>query len=96
MLIAVEGLRKAGFNSEADNISRQFLTMVLDNYKRDGTIREKYNVVNRTTEANVIGYHENLIGFGWTNGTFLALLHAMPQSEQQAILGTKAAAASAK
>jgi alpha,alpha-trehalase len=95
-LIAVEGLRKYGFNAEADNISRQFLTNVLDNYKHDGTIREKYDVVNRTTEANVIGYHENLVGFGWTNGAFLSLLHAMPQSEQQKIVGgAKAKAAGA-
>jgi alpha,alpha-trehalase len=97
MLIAVEGMRKSGFNGDADRISKEFLGMVLENYKRDGTIREKYDVVNRTTEANVIGYHENLIGFGWTNGTFLALLHALPKAEQNAILkGPKAAAASAR
>ena len=94
ILIAVEGMRRAGLNSDADRISKEFISMVLENYKRDGTIREKYNVVDRTTEANVIGYHENLIGFGWTNGTFLVLLHALPQSEQKAIVGgAKAAAA---
>ena len=93
ILIAVEGMRKAGFNSDADRVSKEFLSMVLENYKKDGTIREKYDVVNRTTEANVIGYHENLIGFGWTNGTFLALLHALPQSEQNAILKGGPAAA---
>lgn len=97
MLIAVEGLRNAGFHSEANHISKEFLTMVLENYKRDGTIREKYNVVNRTTQADVIGYHENLVGFGWTNGTFLALLHAMPQSEQDEIMkNAKAKAATAQ
>ena len=96
MLIAVEGMRRAGFNSDADRISKEFLSMVLKNYQRDGTIREKYNVVNRTTEANVIGYHENVVGFGWTNGTFLVLLHGLPQSEQQAILqGAKPKAATA-
>lgn len=96
MLIGVEGLRRAGFNSDADRVSKEFLTMVLENFRRDGTIREKYDVVHRTTEADVIGYHENIVGFGWTNGAFLTLLHALPQSEQKAVLqGEKAAAATA-
>jgi hypothetical protein len=25
------------------------------------------------------GYNQNVVGFGWTNGAFLALLHALPQ-----------------
>jgi hypothetical protein len=25
------------------------------------------------------GYTQNVVGFGWTNGTFLALLHASPE-----------------
>ncbi len=86
MLIAVEGMRSAGYNADADRVSEEFLSMVLENYERDGTIREKYNVANRSTEANVVGYHQNVIGFGWTNATFLVLLHALPQAEQDQIL----------
>ncbi len=57
------------------------------NYKRTGTIREKYNVVTGSDEAPVLaGYHENLIGFGWTNGTFLVLLHELPPAEQKMVL----------
>jgi alpha,alpha-trehalase len=94
ILIAVEGMRRAGYNADADRVSEEFLSMVLDNYERDGTIREKYNVVNRTTEANVIGYRQNVVGFGWTNGAFLVLLHALPQAEQKQILrGAKTAKA---
>jgi alpha,alpha-trehalase len=94
ILIAVEGMRHAGYNDDADRVSEEFLSMVVENYQRDGTIREKYNVVNRSTEANVVGYHQNVIGFGWTNAAFLVLLHALPQAEQNQILhGAKAPAA---
>ena len=65
----------------------QFLDTILTNYKRTGTIREKYNVVTGSDEAPVLaGYHENLIGFGWTNGTFLVLYHALPPEQQKKVL----------
>jgi alpha,alpha-trehalase len=95
-LIAVEGMRRAGFNTEADRVSQQFLGTVLTNYRRTGTIREKYNVVTGSDEAPVLaGYHENLIGFGWTNGTFLALYHALPPEQQKMVLQGGAKATSA-
>lgn len=75
-LLAVEGLRRYGFDSDADRITRKFLSMVLQNFRRDHTIREKYNVVSRSTETHVTtGYAQNVTGFGWTNGVFLELLH---------------------
>jgi alpha,alpha-trehalase len=78
-LIAVEGMRRYGHNAEADRVSMEFLSTVLENFARDRTIREKYNVVTRSAETNVtVGYATNVIGFGWTNATFLELLHALP------------------
>jgi alpha,alpha-trehalase len=78
-LIAVEGLRHYGYDQDANRISREFLTMVLNNYRHDGTIREKYNVVTRSSEIQIhVGYTANVIGFGWTNGVFLALLNELP------------------
>jgi len=86
-LIAIQGMRRAGFHSDADRLSEKFLATIEANYRRNGTIREKYNVVTGSDEAPVLaGYHENLIGFGWTNGTFLALLHALPAAEQTTVL----------
>lgn len=74
-LIAVEGLRRYGFIDDANRISHKFLSMVLDDFRRDGTIREKYDAVKRTSEVYIeAGYPANVIGFGWTNGVFLALL----------------------
>jgi alpha,alpha-trehalase len=78
-LLAIEGLRKYGFNNDANRISYKFLSTVGENFRRDGTIREKYNVITRSSESHVdAGYNQNVVGFGWTNGAFLALLHALP------------------
>jgi alpha,alpha-trehalase len=81
-LLAVEGLRRYGYNAEADRVSCEFLSMVMDNFARDGTIREKYNVVSDSSNVQLAeGYRDNIVGFGWTNGVFLELLHGLPQGQ---------------
>lgn len=78
-LLANKGLRRYGFNKEADRTSYEFLSTVAENFRRDGTIREKYNAVTRSSETQVtVGYHMNIVGFGWTNGVFLELLRDLP------------------
>jgi alpha,alpha-trehalase len=78
-LLANKGLRRYGFNKEADRVSYEFLSTVAENFRRDGTIREKYNAVTRSSETQVTaGYHMNIVGFGWTNGVFLELLRDLP------------------
>ena len=80
-LVADEGIRRYGFNEEADRVSYKFLSTVAENFRRDGTIREKYNAVTRSSETQVTaGYHMNIVGFGWTNGAFLVLLHQLPET----------------
>jgi alpha,alpha-trehalase len=80
-LLTIQGLRRYGYNADADRLSHKFLATVIENFQRDGTIREKYNVVTRSSETPVqVGYQANVVGFGWTNGTFLELLHAMPNA----------------
>ena len=79
-LVAIQGLRRYGFAADANRLSQKFLSMVLENFRRDGTIREKYNVATRSSETHVqIGYETNVVGFGWTNGVFLELLHELPK-----------------
>jgi alpha,alpha-trehalase len=79
-LLAVEGLRRYGYNAEADRISFKFLSMVLTNFERDGNIREKYDVVSDSSNFKLTeGYRDNVVGFGWTNGVFLELLNALPK-----------------
>ena len=80
-LVADEGMRRYGFNEEANRVSYEFLSTVAENFRRDGTIREKYNAVTRSSETQVTaGYHMNIVGFGWTNGAFLVLSHELPET----------------
>jgi alpha,alpha-trehalase len=85
-MLAIEGIRRYGFNDDADRLSSKFLATVLENFARDGTIREKYNVVTGSSESHVeAGYQANVIGFGWTNAAFLELLHALPKTAVEAL-----------
>ena len=80
-MLVVDGLRRYGDNNDADRVSYEFLSTVAENFRRDGNIREKYNVVTKSSEANVeLGYQMNVVGFGWTNAAFLDLLHSLPKS----------------
>lgn len=63
-------------------ISRKFLSVVLENYERDGNIVEKYNMVTRSSDVKVAaGYQMNAVGFGWTNGVFLKLMDELSAEE---------------
>jgi alpha,alpha-trehalase len=87
--IAVQGLRRYGYNADADRISRKFLTLVLQEFRRSGTMVEKYDVVRRSTDVTSriqYGYHSNQAGFGWTNAVFRALLDELPEKERQSLL----------
>jgi len=78
-LLAIEGLRRYGYNRDADRIIESFLSMVLENFRIDHTLREKYDVVTRSSATHIVaGYGQNVTGFGWTNGVFLELLHESP------------------
>ena len=88
-LIAVEELRRYGYHAEADRISNKFLAMVVEQYRKSGTIVEKYDVVRRSIELNReirFGYHTNEAGFGWTNAVFTGLLDALPPEQRNRIL----------
>ena len=96
-MLAIDGLRKYGYNADADRVSYEFLSTVAENFRRDGNIREKYNVVTRSSESHIeAGYDINVIGFGWTNAAFIELLHGLPkemverlENEQRQPLGGK-------
>jgi alpha,alpha-trehalase len=80
--VAIEGLRRYGDKADADRNAYKFLSTVAENFRRDGTIREKYNVITRSSETHVAtGYQINVVGFGWTNGAFEEFLHELPPQE---------------
>ena len=85
--LAVQGLEQYGFHAEARRIAQEFTSTVRTGYDRDGVIREKYNMETGLPDVTVTaGYHENVIGFGWTNGVYLKM---------QALLASPSASAAA-
>ena len=73
-IMAVEGLRRYGFNDDADRVSRKFINMVVRDFEEHGTIREKYDVVTGKSDLAAglkFGYTSNEAGFGWTNAAIV-------------------------
>ncbi len=84
-LLAIQGLRRYGYNEEADRLSIKWLSLIHREYQQHGTIVEKYDVVNsrsQISEQIKFGYHTNEIGFGWTNASFTVLYDALPVGMQ--------------
>ena len=72
--LSVSGLNRYGYHEDAARIAREFSKTILDNFLRDGTIREKYNVADGSANVKVAaGYTSNVVGFGWTNAVYLKL-----------------------
>jgi alpha,alpha-trehalase len=79
-LIAVAGLRRYGFQEDADRIAATFVSLVAKEFDEHGVIVEKYDVRRRESDVAAdikFGYSANQVGFGWTNGTVLDLLADM-------------------
>jgi alpha,alpha-trehalase len=76
--IAVAGVEAEGFHADAARLARAFDATVDAGFAKDGTIREKYNVVSGNSDVQVsTGYKMNVIGFGWTNGVYLKMKEVM-------------------
>jgi alpha,alpha-trehalase len=76
-LIAVQGLHRYGYQQEGDRIARKFISLLVQEFEKYGTLVEKYDVYNCSADVSdeiMFGYSSNEIGFGWTNGVFLELL----------------------
>ena len=72
--IAVKGLQDYGFRADARRISCGFTGTIDRSLAKDGTIREKYNMVLGNADVKITaGYKANVIGFGWTNGVYLQM-----------------------
>jgi alpha,alpha-trehalase len=75
-IIAIEGLRRYGFDAAAERLTLKFLSMILRDFDQHRTIKEKYNVVEGKSDLGAgirFGYTSNEIGFGWTNAAFVLL-----------------------
>jgi alpha,alpha-trehalase len=81
-MIAAAGLRRYGFDEDADRIATRFISLVSKELDEHGTIVEKYDVRRRESDVAAdikFGYSANQVGFGWTNGAVLDLLAGMRQ-----------------
>jgi alpha,alpha-trehalase len=88
-MIAVGGLRRYGYNEEADRIAANFLSVILKEFIKHNTIVEKYDVERRESELKgglKFGYKSNEIGFGWTNGAFTDMYAQLPQKKKADVL----------
>ena len=74
--IAAKGLEDYGFHADARRVSCEFTGTIDRSLAKDGTIREKYNMVLGNADVKITaGYKQNVIGFGWTNGVYLNMRH---------------------
>ncbi len=71
--VAVQGLRDYGEAALADDIATRWATMVERHYRSTGELLEKYDVENCAAGGG--GEYGVEIGFGWTNGVTLEILH---------------------
>jgi alpha,alpha-trehalase len=72
--LAVCGLEAYGFRADAERIAEKFTATIDRSYATDGTIREKYNMALGNADVRVtVGYTQNVVGFGWTNGVYLKM-----------------------
>jgi len=88
-LIAVEGMRRYGYGRDADRVAQRFLSLVLQEFRKTGTIVEKYDVArpgSGVVPGLRFGYRSNEAGFGWTNAVFTALLDGLPPAERRRVL----------
>jgi alpha,alpha-trehalase len=88
-MIAVNGLRRYGYDAEADRITTNFLSLILKEFNQNKTIVEKYDVERRESEISSgikFGYDYNVVGFGWTNAAFTDLYARLPDGKKADVL----------
>jgi alpha,alpha-trehalase len=91
-MIAVDGLRRYGYNDDAERISMKFLSLVRKEFLRQGYIVEKYDVVKNgsNVSGNIhFGYSANQAGFGWTNAAFTHLYDELSPDDQNKVVADK-------
>ena len=80
--IAVEGLLRYGQTTPADDIASRWLATVQHAYDASGRLVEKYDIDDPNGKGGGGGEYKLQDGFGWTNGTAVALLHLCPPDGQ--------------
>lgn len=87
-IIAIKGLRRYGYDREANRLTINFLSLILKEFIEHHVIVEKYDVVRRESDVSAglrFGYSSNEIGFGWTNAAFEELMAELPVAERDSV-----------
>ncbi|MGH9439212.1 MAG: trehalase family glycosidase, partial [Terriglobia bacterium] len=93
-MIAIDGLRKYGYDADAERLSMKFLSLVRNDYLQRGYIVEKYDVVHPGSNVAAeihYGYSANQAGFGWTNAAFTNLYDQLTPTDQKKLMSGSAA-----
>src|ERR1700730_17079341 len=88
-MIAIQGLRRYGYDKEADRVTANFLSTILKEFIQHNTIVEKYDVERRESEVSAglkFGYKSNEIGFGWTNAAFTELYAQLSMTKRASVM----------
>jgi alpha,alpha-trehalase len=87
-IFAVKGLRRYGYETEANRLTINFLSLILKEFIEHNVIVEKYDVVRRESDVAAdirFGYATNVIGFGWSNAAFVELYAELPEGERMKV-----------
>jgi alpha,alpha-trehalase len=87
-LIPVDGLRRYGYQADADRVARKFIALVTKEFEEHTGIVEKYDVKRRESDVAAdirFGYSANQVGFGWTNGVFVELLAGLERKAKSRV-----------
>lgn len=71
--VAIEGLRRYGYDQLADEIARRWLALNEKVFKKSHKLVEKYNVMGKDGGLGGGGEYVLQDGFGWTNGVYVTL-----------------------
>ncbi len=89
-LLAVQGLRRYGYDEDADRLARKFVALVAKEVEEHGGILEKYDVERCESDVAAdirFGYTSNEIGFGWTNAAVVELLAGLDEGKSRKAVG---------
>lgn len=81
-LLAIWGMRRYGYEQEAERIARKWLKTNLDWFTAHGVFLEKYNVVS-PKDPPARGLYPAQTGFGWTNAVFERLCREYVNTPQE-------------
>ena len=70
-LIAIEGLLKYGFKEKALEIAQKYVILVEQNFRENGNIFEKYNVVEGNINIVQEAYGKMPAMLGWSAAVYL-------------------------